>query len=86
MMFRLMKTDFNTGFQMTFENGWTVSVQWGPSNYIADRQCGNDSVNAEIAAWDKDGAWYRSYDQNDNVKGWFKADEVAEFMAMIKAK
>ena len=23
----------NKGFRMTFPNGWTVSVQWGPGNY-----------------------------------------------------
>lgn len=85
-MFSLMKTDFNTGFQMTFENGWTVSVQWGPNNYIADRKCGNDSVNAEIAAWDKDDNWYYFEDQNGKVKGWVSADEVSRFMTWIAAK
>ena len=83
-MFKLMKTDFNTGFQMTFANGWTVSVQWGPNNYIADRRCGDKSVNAEIAAWSENDNWYRF--ENDTVKGWCKPDEVADFMAMIKAK
>jgi hypothetical protein len=25
------------GFDVTFANGWTVSVQWGPRNYCANR-------------------------------------------------
>ena len=85
-MFKLMKTDFNTGFQMTFENGWTVSVQWGPGNYISDRGHNGMSEDAEIAAWDKDGNWYYFEDQNDNVKGWVSADEVSRFMSWIAAK
>jgi glucan-binding YG repeat protein len=44
------------------------------------------SEDAEIAAWDKDGAWYEFSTNGDKVKGWVKADEVADFMAMIKAK
>ena len=26
----------NKGFQITFENGWIVSVQWGPGNHCAN--------------------------------------------------
>ena len=85
-MFSTDKTEYTNGFHMTFANGWTVSVQFGKVNYISDRGHHGQSVDAEIAAWDKDGAWYRFDDQNDNVKGWVKADEVADFMAMIKAK
>lgn len=50
------------GFQITFDNGWTVSVQFGPGNYCENR---NESLSfytdidhrnavsrdAEIAAW-----------------------------------
>lgn len=81
-MFKLMKTDWNTGFQMTFENGWTVSVQWGKGNYISNRNCGDTSDTAEIAAWDENDKWYRF--DHDVVKGWCKADEVADFIAMVK--
>ena len=85
-MFSTDKTEFMNGFHMTFANGWTVSVQFGKGNYISDRDHHGQSADAEIAAWDKDGKWYYFSDQNDNVKGWMKADEVADFMAMIKAK
>lgn len=85
-MFSTDKTAYTNGFHMTFANGWTVSVQFGKGNYISDRGHRGQSVDAEIAAWDADGKWYRFEDQDDNVKGWVKADEVADFMAMIKAK
>jgi len=80
------------GFAMTFENGWTVSVMFGVGNYCSNRQLtfGHGAIapaeckNAEIAAWDADGKWH---DFGDNtVKGWVSADEVADFIQMIKSK
>jgi hypothetical protein len=86
----------NKGFQLTFENGWTVSVQWGPGNYC-DRQSSDvkdydapmkgdgfwTSTHAEVAAWNSDYEWL-PFDY-DTVKGWLKTDEVAEFIAKVKA-
>ena len=61
----------NKGFRMTFKNGITASVQFGPANYcdarsfamgsfdapLKDpRRCW-DSDTAEVAAWDKEGTW-----------------------------
>ena len=85
-MFSTDKNDYMNGFHMTFANGWTVSVQFGKGNYISDRDHHGQSVDAEIAAWDKDDNWYYFDTENGKVKGWVKADEVADFMAMIKAK
>ena len=96
-MFRI--TD-GKGFQMTFANGWTVSVQFGPYNYIDNRNlnpCSGrshieamrdagelGSIDAEIAAWDSNNKWYDFGD--DRFKGWVKADEVAAFIQMIANK
>ena len=86
----------NKGFQLTFENGWTVSVQWGPGNYC-DRQ-GNPnaynqplevktgfwaSKNAEVAAWNSDHEWLPF--EYDTVKGWLTTDDVAAFVAKVAA-
>lgn len=53
------------GFHITFENGYTVSVQFGPGNYCDnydeqigrdEDRCGRDgSSNAECAVWANDG-------------------------------
>jgi len=51
------------GFHITFENGYTVSVQFGPGNYcdnynteISSVQAGErGSETAECAVWAKDG-------------------------------
>ena len=85
------------GFQMTFKNGNTISVQWGFGNYCENRDgemtydmTGRDimtkSVDAEVATWDKDGNWnLRTFfpDANDDVKGWMSADEVLSLMNSV---
>ena len=81
-MFRI--TD-NKGFQITFPNGWTVSVQFGHYNYCANYHEFEyrPSPDAEIAAWKGD-EWYDF--GNDTVKGYVSPAEVLAFMNMIAAK
>ena len=81
------------GFQITFENGWTVSVQFGPGNYcegypetimqydapMKEEYWSNQT--AEIAAWDSAGIWYLF--DGDTVKGYQNPREVIIFMATI---
>ena len=55
----------NKGFQMTFENGFRISVQWGVGNYCQKKDDGEygdsmktdfwESTSAEIAVFGKDG-------------------------------
>jgi hypothetical protein len=61
---------------MTFQNGWTISVQFGKANYATIRD--GVSISAEIAIWDKDGTWYQF--ANDKVKGYCNANQVAEWI------
>jgi len=81
-------------FSLTFANGNTCSVQWGPGNYGDHRNLSNFSMpkavevwksgKAEIAAWDQDGVWYHfGY---DDVKGWCTADQVASFIHFVATK
>ena len=83
------------GFQMTFANGWTVSVQWGFGNYCGNHDAARSDFrddhgvdfrgsDAEIAAWNCDGNWHRFED--DDVKGHCNSEEVADFITMIRAK
>ncbi len=77
---------------MTFENGWTISVQFGYGNY-----CDNghhperlalhnkrivESENAEIAIWDKNNVDY-TFEDGYNVKGWLQADQVADWIDKV---
>ena len=87
----------NKGFTLSFTNGWTVSVQWGPGNYCEHRSVSDfeapslvstwESTTAEIAAWDKDKVWHNFGDgDGDEVKGYMTSIEVLEFINMIANK
>jgi hypothetical protein len=89
----MFKTNQNKGFTMTFKNGITISVQFGAGNYCEQskkhrgiEQMQMDSVEsktAEIAIWDKEGAWFSF--GHDTVKGWVEADEVATWIILCTA-
>ena len=65
-----------SGLQMTFENGNTISIQFGFGNYCDNRHEGKESCkDAEIAIWNKEGVWHDF--ENDQVKGYCTTDEVA---------
>jgi len=87
----------NKGFQMVFENGWTISVQFGYGNYCDNYQHPDgfefakdlnavQSSNAEIAIWSGDGAgdWY-TFENGDTVLGHQTPDQVAEWIAKVVA-
>jgi hypothetical protein len=70
------------GFQITFANGYTVSVQWGPGNYCDNYTanfhqseiCGaKGSSTAETWAWKPDGTPLWS-----DVRAYRSPDEVAQ--------
>jgi hypothetical protein len=82
----------NKGFQITFQNGWTISVQFGVGNYCARKDYSAPfgaerrerlvhSPNAEIAIWNKDNHWISF--GNDTVLGNVTPDEVALWIAEI---
>ncbi len=86
----------NHGFQMTFDNGITISVQFGQGNYCERKNLQGSyrgdmdaatpiimSENAEIAIWHKDSdTWFQF--ESDQVKGWVTTNEVAEWISIIK--
>jgi hypothetical protein len=94
----MFKITDGKGFQMTFANGWTVSVQFGPGNYCdnrdmnprfgesfdrAERDAGKQgSATAEIAAWDKNNKWFE-FPDGENVMGWVTPDDVVKFIEEI---
>lgn len=93
----MFKSTLHKGFQMTFENGYTISVQWGTCNYCENRDHSIDrsdyldwknrqeaysSPDAEIAIWDQDNVWYDF--GTDTFKGWCKPDEVADWIIKVK--
>ena len=75
------------GFQITFANGYTVSVQFGYGNYC-DNRYGNDgakSANAEVAAFKSHGGEWVKLGEHDDVIGYQTPDQVLAIMARIAA-
>ena len=84
-----MFNNTETGFMMTFTNGYSISVQWGPGHYCGNRSGSvfsgfqpYESKTAEIAAFRPDES-YLQLGVNDDVAGWVLADEVAEYIAIL---
>jgi len=93
-MFAIVK---GSGFNLTFANGWTVSIVWSSGTYTSNQHTGDylnpkpTSNTAEVAAWHTDHAvypdnWYNfgvHDDDHDVVKGWMSTNDVAEFIHMV---
>jgi hypothetical protein len=82
------------GFQMTFDNGLTISVMFRGGNYceykmerptIAMANLETDGIHssedAEIAIWDEAGTWL--YFGGDTVQGYVTTNEVAKWIERI---
>ena len=90
----MFKSTHNRGFQMTFKNGLTISVQFGTGNYCERRQViapiqGEmkmsivESNSAEIAIWNTEQVWFDF--GTDQVRGWVTADEVAHWIYLTRS-
>ena len=73
------------GFAIRFDNGITVSVQWGPGNYADNRHQPYTATDqqwasnaAEVAACTDDN-WWRDFG-SDQARGYVTAEEMLEFM------
>ena len=72
-----------SGIRMTFDNGNTISIQWGLGNYSSARFKGvptSKCTSAEVAIWDKNGTWATIDENGDFVKGWVGPDEIAKLI------
>ena len=86
-MFRI---NDNKGFSITFDNGYTVSVQFGPANYGSNYDLGFDSygkpmsaTTVETALLDPSGNFV-AY-QGEDVQGYVNADSVLELLNYAKS-
>jgi hypothetical protein len=67
------------GFQMTFENGNTISVMFGKGNYCANKMEAKDHcANAEVMIWDKDNNTIPI--KGEEVEGWCSPERIVELM------
>jgi len=68
----MFRTTNNKGFQITFANGYIVSVQFGYGNYCDNRYSKDAaaSANAEVAAFKSLGGDWVKLGEHDDVIGW----------------
>jgi hypothetical protein len=90
------QSTFNRGFKITFENGWTISVQFGPGYYCEHRDdsaCRPEGVysskDAEIAIiTDNYRIWLDlttlspSTDDSTDIKGYVTPDELPRYILL----
>ena len=95
---KFVSTD-RKGFQMTFQNGLTASVQWGRGNYCENHFnedlgfCGNGpdarSDNAEVAVIYKgkfiniEQFLHENAYHDETVCGWLSPEEVLYFLNKV---
>lgn len=77
-----MSNLIESGFTMKFDNGNTISVQFGDFNYCSNKDQGtkNKATSAEVAMWNSVGEWY-NFNNGEYVKRWCDADEVAKWIS-----
>lgn len=78
--------DSYSGFELTFTNGWKVSIQFGP-NTLSDNQHNtgyNDSTTAEIRAWDNNNIPYVFERTGEPFLGNVPTDKVSDFISYIR--
>lgn len=96
---KAFKICHNKGFHLRFENGLTVSVQFGAGNYCDNRdnmlkkpidalcRIPQESNTAEVAVFNDKGKWFTKKffkRLGDDVKGWCNVEEVADLIYKVK--
>ena len=89
-------TCMNKGFRLTFENGLTISVQWGPGNYCSNKgdefdapqnklhySCGTAEIAIMSDNCENSSEWV-VFKGGDNLCGWLSADQVADYITKVK--
>ena len=81
------------GFGITFDNGFTISVQWGRGNYCSNRDLVEDdtikhleAVSVEVAVINEEGKFLGiNKDEMEAVIGWVSPDDVAKIMSIVQS-
>jgi hypothetical protein len=83
---RRVRVTGRQGFQVSFDNGWVISVQFGPGSYHTGRTQetrflapASPSIDAEVAAWKEDGRMTRL--GRNTVAGWQSIENVQAALA-----
>lgn len=85
------------GFATEFDNGWEVSVQWGPGNYCENRNLSMginpfdgefhnySSMNAEVRVRYTPTDQILALQTHEDVDGWVSPNDVVQLMSVVAA-
>ena len=86
----MFKVTRDTGFHITFDNGWTVSVQWGYGNDCENKYADWDDIkdhksssDAEVWAWPADRVSVP--EEYKEPRGYQSPADVAAYIAAVAA-
>ncbi len=85
----MIQSHNNACFQLTFANGYTISVLFGPGSMSSNRNSERDyrktsSPNAEVAVWHGDGDFLAfGEDDQSAALSWVTADQLAEVIQLV---
>jgi hypothetical protein len=85
----MIQSHNNSCFQLTFSNGYTISVLFGPGSLSSNRNSNREyhetrSPNAEVAVWHGDGDFLAfGEDDQSATLSWVTADQLAEVIQLV---
>jgi len=83
----MLRITNDSGFHIVFENGYTVSVQFGKGNYCDYDFSSLSSPNAECAVWGEDGGFIEHpLFEGDSVGARMTPKEILELLVWAEAQ
>jgi len=86
----MIQSHNNTCFQLTFANGYTISVLFGPGSMSSNRNSSRvgttwiSSPNAEVAVWHGDGDFLAfGEDDQSAALSWVTPDQLAQVIQIV---
>ena len=91
----MFTSNYNKGFNLRFDNGHAISVQWGKGNYCSNRDTNDDSIKetnweastAEVLIYSPDEEIDGKIDFGEpgNILGWMNSDEVGQLISIVSS-
>lgn len=85
----MIQSHNNACFQLTFANGYTISILFGPGSLSSNRNSNRDyhetrSLTAEVAVWHGDGDFLAfGEDDQSSALSWVTADQLAQVIQLV---
>lgn len=76
----------DAGFQLTFKNGYSLSVKWSPFHYCDNndyRATHHESNTCEIACFNRRNDKFVPLAEHDDVVGWVTPDDLAKYISEV---